>query len=224
MSTRLILIRHGETDWSIKKRYCSFVDIDINDKGKRQAEKLYRRLHKEEIHKVYSSDNKRTLNFARIAFKGFPIEKVPQLREMNFGIFEGLTYREIIKRYPKIYTRWLKKPFNIDIPDGESLSDFKKRVNRILKKIVSSNRNKTLVIVTHAGPIKIIISDILKSKDIWKINIDLASLNIIEFMPNVVTQKKLLRDTEASLQRQAAFGERKKAKILLLNDTSYLDG
>ena len=196
MSIRLILIRHGSTDWSMKKKYCSFTDIDLNNKGKNEARKLYQRLNKEKIHKAYSSDAKRAFHFAKIALRGLTIEKIPELRELNFGIFEGLTYREIIKRYPEIYTRWLNDPFGVDIPSGESLCNFKKRVSKILKRINSLNRNKTIALVTHAGPIKIIINDILKSKKIWEITPDLASLNIIDF-------------------------KNSKGKIQLFNDTSY---
>jgi len=199
MPTRLILIRHGQTDWNSKKRYISFTNIDLNCRGKNEAKKLYWRLRRERIHKVYSSNAKRALNFARIALRGHPIEKTPELREMNFGIFEGLTYKEIMKKYPKLYTRWIKNPSHAIIPNGESLNDFKKRIRKILARIISLNRNKTSAIVTHAGPIKIIVSDILKSKDIWKIEPSLASLSIIEFNES-------------------------KAKTVLLNDTSYLDG
>lgn len=197
MPTKLILIRHGQTDWNLKKRYLSLTDIDLNEEGLRQAAKLRRRLRKENIHKVYSSDARRTLHFAGIAFKGIPIEEAPELREINFGVFEGLTYRKIMEKYPEIYTRWLDKPFGVVIPKGESLSDFRKRVKKALAKIISLNTDKTLAILTHAGPIKIILSDILKLKDIWKINVDLASLNVIKI-------------------------KGAKAEILLLNDTSYL--
>lgn len=199
MSTIIILIRHGQTISNLKKIYCGITDTDLNNRGIEQAKKAFRRLQKEKIHRIYSSDAKRALNFARIAFRGLPIEKIPELREMNFGIFEGLPHKEIMKKYPKLYTRWLKNPFYIVIPNSESLNDFKKRVKKILAKIISLNRNKTSAIVTHAGPIKIIISDILKSKDIWKIEPSLASLSIIEFNGS-------------------------KAKTVLLNDTSYLDG
>ena len=201
MTTKIILIRHGQTPWSIKKRYYSFTDIDLDGEGIKQARKLYRRLRKEKIHKVYSSDSKRALDFAKIAFRGLPIKTTPALREMNFGIFEGLSYREIMEEYPEIYTRWLNNPYNTLIPEGENLNDFRERILKVFKKIISLSRNKTAAIVTHAGSIKIIIDDILKSKNIWEIKSDLASLNIIEF------EKK-----------------KAKARIRLLNDISYLDG
>lgn len=199
MPTKIILIRHGQTLWSGEKRYCGLTDIDLSVRGREQAKKLYQILRKEKIHKVYSSDASRALEFARIVFKGFHIEKIPELRELNFGIFEGLTYQEIMKRYTKIYKKWINDPFNVAIPDSESLKDFKKRVRKIFLKIVSLNKNKVLAIVTHTGPIKIIISSILKSNDLWKIEPDLASINIIEL-------------------------KRGEANIVLFNDTSYLNG
>jgi len=62
MSTKVILIRHGETDWNYQKRYCGFSDIDLNEKGRQQARELYKRLNKEKVNKVYSSDMKEHFN------------------------------------------------------------------------------------------------------------------------------------------------------------------
>lgn len=199
MPTKLILIRHGETNWNLQKRYSSDVDIDLNKKGIEQAKRLRQKLTKEKIHKVYSSDNKRTLNFAKVAFRGFPIEKSPKLREINFGIFEGMNHAEIMKKYPEIYNNWLNNPFDTVIPGSESLNNFRKRIIKIFKEIIFHNRNKISAIVTHAGPIRIIVSDILKSKNFWEITSAIASITIIEY-------------------------KRGKMDIVLLNDTSYLNG
>lgn len=168
MSTRLILIRHSLTDWNLERRYCSFSDIDIDAKGKKQAQELYKRLKKEKINKVYSSDKKRTVQTAKIIFKHRRIEKIPDLREMHFGIFEGLTYAQIMKSHPVIYKRWLKDPFSITIPRGENLHCFKKRVVNAFRKIISLNHNKTVAVVCHAGVIGIFLTHILKTKDFWK--------------------------------------------------------
>ena len=181
MPTRLILIRHGETSWNLQKRYLGRADIGLNDKGIKQARSLGRRLGKEKIHKVYSSDARRALKFAGIAFKGLTITKAPGLKEMDFGIFEGMTYEQIMRKYPEIYSNWLRSPFKTVIPEGEDLNDFRKRVMKIFKKIIALNRNKTFVIVTHAGPIRVIIGDILKPGSIWDRTPDLAGINIIEF-------------------------------------------
>ena len=197
MSTKLILIRHGETDYSLEKRYCGFTDPKLNNNGMLQAEKLYPRLQKEKIDSIYSSNSMRALNFARIAFKDLDIENMPELKEMNFGIFEGLRHDDIMKSYHKIYTSWIDNPFSIAIPEGESLNDFKKRIEDVLKKIIFLSEDKKVAIVTHAGPIRIIIANILNSKDIWEVNPGLASISIVEFKNG-------------------------KGKIQLFNDRSYL--
>ena len=104
-----------------------------------------------------------------------------------------------MKKYPKIYKKWLNDPLSVIVPDGETLWDFKKRVVKTLKEIISLNRNKTIAVVCHAGSIKIFTSSILKTRDFWKEMPDSASFNIIGYKNG-------------------------KAKIRLLNDTSHLYG
>lgn len=182
MSTKIILIRHGETEWSRRKRYCSFTDVGLNKKGKEQARKLYKKLKKEKIHALYTSDAKRAVQFAKIVFKGMAIEKCVGFREMDFGSFEGLTYQEIMTECPRLYQKWLENPFNTAIPGGESLNKLAKRVSKTLEGILRRNNDRTVAIVTHAGPIKVILCDVLKLglKGIWAIKPGLASVNVLE--------------------------------------------
>jgi len=156
MATKLILIRHGSTDWNIEKRYSGLIDIGLNDKGKKEARCLYKRLKQEKVNKVYASDRKRAIQTARIIFKGLKIEKIPDLREVHFGCFEGLTHEEIMKKHGKIYKRWLNNPFCVAVPGGEDLKDFRKRVINAVRKIISLNRNKTVAVVCHGGTISIL--------------------------------------------------------------------
>lgn len=184
MSTKVILIRHGETEWSYQKRYCGFTDIELNEKGRQQAIRLLKRLSKEKIHKVYSSDMKRTVKFAKMVFKGLPVEELSDLREMNFGIFEGLTYKDIMEKYPRVYREWLGNPLDIIIPRGETLKSLAKRVRKALRRILSQNSDKKVAVFTHGGPIRVILCDILKLdlKQIWQIEIGLASISMVEFV------------------------------------------
>lgn len=197
MATKIILIRHGQTDWNFKKRYSGFIDIGLNKKGRIQAGKLYERLKKENIHMVYASDRKRAIQTAKIVFKGAKIEKVPDLREIHFGVFEGLTYKKIMKKHPVIYAKWFADPFGITIPKGENLKGFEKRIIKALKKIISLNKNKTVAIVTHGGAISVFINNVLKSREFWKQIPNPASLSVIEYKKN-------------------------KARIRLFNDTAHL--
>ena len=196
---KLFLIRHGQTDWNIQKKYCGFSDIDLNENGKKQIKKLAKRISNERIQKIYSSDLKRTIQSAKIIFKDAPIEKLPEFREINFGIFEGLTYQEIMKKHSKIYKKWIEKPLNTKIPNGEDLKTLAKRVKRGLTKVLSANNNKTIAIFTHAGPIRVILYEILRMdlKDFWQIEPASASLSLIEF-------------------------KKGKGRIRIKNDTSYL--
>lgn len=193
MSTRLILIRHCETDWNLQRKYCGFQDAILNDRGKAQAVLLRERLKKELIYKVYSSNRRRAIQTAKIIFKRADIEIFSDLKEIHFGIFEGLTYKEIMKRYPEIYKRWLKTPFDVNIPEGESLLHFKKRILKVIRKIASFNCNKTVAIVSHGGVIGILIMHILKSNDPWSHIPTPGSLSIVEYK-NGRPKIKLLND------------------------------
>jgi broad specificity phosphatase PhoE len=179
--TRLILIRHGETDWNHERRYISFTDAGLNATGIAQAEALRRRLTGEKVSAVYSSDSVRASDFARLVFKGHRIEKLPGLREMSFGVFEGLNHEEITRRYPGAYDTWLKDPIGSVIPEGERWSSFSGRVTKIFKKIISLNKGRTAAVVTHAGPIRVILGRILRPESIWDIMPASASVTIVEF-------------------------------------------
>ncbi len=193
------MIRHGATDWNVKQRYCGFIDIVLNRKGIAQAKRLRRRLKNEAVDKVYSSDRKRAIQTAGIVFKGYDIEKIPDLREMHFGIFEGLTYKQIMKKFPDTYKKWIENPFETVIPCGESLTILKKRVVKAFKKIILRHPNQTVAVVCHGGAISTFINHILKSKDFWKHIPQSASLTLLELKNN-------------------------KFKINLLNDISHLSG
>jgi len=181
MPTKIILIRHGETYLSLKRVYYGKTDTFLTANGRRQAEKVGKYLLGKDIDRVYSSNLKRAFNFAKIAFGGFFIERSPELREIDFGIFERLTHKRIMRKYPREYSRWLNDPFASVIPRGDHLGDFRKRVRFFLKKIIRENLNKTLAVVTHAGPIRIILNDIIKPENIWSFKVDLASVNIINY-------------------------------------------
>lgn len=198
MQTKIILIRHGETKANLERRYIGATESPLTDYGKKQAKNLRKRMIKEGVQKVFSSSSERALNFSRIAFSNSNIGVLPELCEMNFGVFEGLTYSQIFKKYPDIYNRWLKNPVAYSIPKAESFNEFKTRILKVFKKIISANYGKTVAIIAHAGPIRLILSKILNSKNIWETSPALASISIIEFDQN-------------------------KPKVLVFNETTYYE-
>ncbi len=201
MSTRLILIRHGQTDWGQQRRYCSFTNIELNAAGKSQADKLWQRLSREVIDKIYSSDIKRAYQFAGLIFRNPSIEEIKSFREINFGQFEGLTHQEIMDKHPIVYQNWLNNLYGVNIPGGESLKDLAKRVRNSLEEILSLNTGLTIAICAHAGPIRVILSDAqgLGLDKIWQVKVDCASLSRVEFING-------------------------KAKVVSVNDIEHLNG
>jgi len=181
MITRLTLIRHGLTQWNKLGRYCGCKDVALNKEGKAQAKCLARRFIAVKFDKIYSSDRLRALQTARIIFQRAKITKLPSLREINFGVLEGMRHKEILKKYPSVYKRWLKDPYQDCIPGAEPMNIFKKRVELGIKKIVRLNTGKKLAIVCHGGVIGIIVSGILKKKNFWRYVPKGASFTIVEY-------------------------------------------
>jgi broad specificity phosphatase PhoE len=181
MQTRIILIRHGETNWNVERCYLSRTDIDINDTGRMQVLQALDAIKEERVTKIYSSDRKRALNSSALLFTDMAVEKSPQLREMDFGIFEGLRYDEIAVKHKDIYDRWINDPRKNTIPEGESFTAFETRVMGKIKEIVSANPGKSVAVVTHGGVVRLILSNILKPPRFWDIKmVKPGTVTIIE--------------------------------------------
>lgn len=182
---RLVLIRHGLTDYNLKKIYCGFKDIALNRIGKAQAKVIKNKLKGLRVDRVFCSDLKRSWQSAEIIFSNnqCAIVKNPNLREINFGEWEGLNFEQIIKRYPSIYKNWLKDPFTVDIPAGEKMGHFITRIRKELKKIIKENMHKTVAIVGHFGPLRIILNDSLRIKrnNFWQVTIEPQAVYLIEY-------------------------------------------
>src|SRR5690606_38476427 len=107
---RLLLTRHGQTDWNIARRYQGQSETPLNEKGIRQAEQLAKRLSTETIHAIYASDLSRGMNTAKAiaAFHSLDVEPDARLRELSFGDWEGMTYEEMSAHSPELFDAWMK--------------------------------------------------------------------------------------------------------------------
>jgi len=182
--TRVILIRHTQTDYNLENRYCGFKDIGLNKIGKAQARRIEAKLKDLKIDKIFCSDLKRSCQTAKIIFGNrCRVVKNKNLREINFGKWEGLNFKQIFKKYPFIYKKWLKDPFSVDLPAGEKMKHFMTRIEREIKNIIKNNRNKTIAIVGHYGPMRIILNNSfgIKKRGFWKIELEPEAIYIIEY-------------------------------------------
>ncbi len=170
------------------------MDIDLNAQGRAQALAARKRFEGVVVHKVYTSDRIRAIHTAEIIFQGKPYEAVSDLREIHFGVLEGLTHDEIMERYAGTYTQWLSDPYAVAIPEAEVLPDFSNRVIKAFEMIAAAHQGQTAAVVCHGGVISVFITHILKTKDFWKQIPGSASLSIVEYegaCPRII----LLNDT-----------------------------
>lgn len=147
----LILIRHAETEWNRIGRCQGFTDVELCDSGKRQVEELVKSLRGKSISAVYSSDLKRAIDTARAIaqYHRLPVEFDPDLREMNQGELEGLTFVEIRERYAELLSAWVRNPETVRLPGGESLKELQERALRAIERIYKKHPEETVVVVSH---------------------------------------------------------------------------
>jgi len=156
MSVQIVLIRHGATDWNLQGRCQGATDRELHVVGIRQAEEIAALLATESIHAIYSSGLKRARQTASLISEphNLPVIVEEDIRELDHGALEGLTFNEIKARYPDFLQRWRTEPAEIQVPGGERLADVADRawngLNRILERHPSAEE---LVVVSHNFPI-----------------------------------------------------------------------
>ena len=157
-TTRICLIRHGETEWNAERRIQGQIDIGLNETGRRQAVAAGRWLQTAGIVALYSSDLKRAWVTAQAIGEalGLTPEAVPQMRERRYGIFEGLTYAEAQTRYPDGYAAFEGRNAAYDFENGESLRDMYARVSGKLQELAAAHGGQNIAVVLHGGVLDII--------------------------------------------------------------------
>lgn len=155
MATRIIAIRHGETDWNTGARIQGHTDIALNARGQWQAQRLAQALADEHIDHIYTSDLTRAHATAKaIAFATAtlrPLQTHSGLRERAFGQFEGSTFEHIAALWPQAAQRWKQRDPGFAPPDGETLLDFYHRVQNTLNALASQHPGQQIVFVAHGG-------------------------------------------------------------------------
>jgi len=184
---RVFLVRHGETEWNALMKFQGHTDIPLSRKGRQQAKLLGQRLAQEKIAAFYASDLSRAFETALIISQfhgdGIEVKRVTDLREINFGMWEGLTTKEIKANFTKEVEKWWKNPLAARIPGGETLAEVVERSRKAIKEIISRHVGEKVVVVSHGGVIRSIVGDVLGMdlNQYWRLKIDNASLSILDF-------------------------------------------
>jgi probable phosphoglycerate mutase len=183
---RMIIVRHGESEWNRIHRYQGQLDAPLSELGLRQAEALAARLESEPIEHIYSSRLQRAARTAQtIAANhiGAPFDYAEELLEIHHGEWQGKYADEIMEQYSEGLREWRQHPTRSQMPGGESFSNILKRTLDFKERAYADHKGQTILVSTHDVIVKILVADAL-GMDMDRINriwITNASISVIEY-------------------------------------------
>ncbi|WP_228002522.1 bifunctional RNase H/acid phosphatase [Nocardia australiensis] len=197
--TRLLLLRHGQTELSVQRRYSGRGNPPLTELGRDQAARAAKMLAaKGGVSAVVSSPLGRARETAEAAAAALnvPVHVLDGLIETDFGDWEGLTFLEAAQRDPQLHARWLGDP-SVPAPGGESFDQVRERVEAVRRDLVAMYPGANLVAVSHVTPIKTLLQLALGVGPslLYRLHLDLASLSIAEFYPDGGSSVRLVNDT-----------------------------
>jgi alpha-ribazole phosphatase len=196
--SKLLLVRHGETELNSGERYWGKTDVALGAMGLKAAESLRDRLAGEKIDFAYSSALKRALVTAQIIASAHNLKVIPcsELNEIDFGKMEGLNFNEVNGKFPEVARKWMQRSPELAYPEGESLLQLDKRVAEFREILNGHIADDVILIVAHSGVLRTLICQLLglAPVDRWKIRLDLASLSVVDTYPETAILS-LLNDT-----------------------------
>ncbi|MBL0224071.1 MAG: alpha-ribazole phosphatase [Geobacteraceae bacterium] len=198
--TRIHLIRHGQVAGYDQPRYNGQTDVALTDLGVEQYHRLRERLADSPISACYTSDLTRCVIGAQIICEQFGIEPVrrSELRELNIGVWEGLTWQEIQSNWPEEWQARLADLVNYRVPQGENLLDVQTRVMPVVREIVERHKGQEVLVVGHGGVNRVVLLNAIGAPLAGMFNIEqnYGCYNIIDYYGDGRATVKLLNSQE----------------------------
>lgn len=198
----LILLRHGESEWNLQNRFTGWIDIDLSEKGKKEAQEAGGKLKDIPIHKAYTSVLKRAIYTLDIAMKAARKNTVPTVRdqalnERHYGELQGLNKAETAKKFGDKQVHIWRRSYDVAPPGGESLKDTAARTLPYFKKHVLADlkEGKNVIIAAHGNSLRSIVMDLdkLTREQVLELNIPTGIPIVYEFDKNLnLLSKKIL--------------------------------
>ncbi|WDV44808.1 histidine phosphatase family protein [Clostridiaceae bacterium M8S5] len=179
---KLILVRHIETKANYEQKYIGHTHSQITQRGYEQIEKLVKKLKKYEFDNVYTSPMYRAKAIGERLAVDKELIQDDRLKELNFGVFEGLSYKQAKEQYKDIWNNWTNDYINYTLPKGENLLNLQYRVEDFVKSL----KEGIHLIITHGGVIQSFLTYLL-GIDIdkrWHFKIGLGTIIEIEYDNN----------------------------------------
>jgi len=187
--TRVILIRHGQTEWNRVERFRGRADVPLNDTGLAQAEAAGRRVaaewgHPPGLGAVYSSPLSRAVKTAQAiaGHFGLQVQVHPGLVDIDYGEWQGLAPEEARRRWPDEIDAWFNRPHQAHIPGGETLAGLRARAMQSVNDLVGCHQGDAIVLVGHTVINRVILLGVLGlgNERFWRIKQDTCAINVFE--------------------------------------------
>lgn len=201
--SRYFLVRHGATEWNAQGRIQGQSDPSLNRTGRRQARRLGKRLASVPFAGARCSDLRRCSETAAGILPGrndVRLQEMPELREKNFGAWEGLTFREVEAQYPDLYRNWLSAGDpSFAPPGGESDLQLYSRADAVIDRLRETRTDSggNLLVVTHGGMLRALIARLLglPAQKMWSFRFANAGLSMVSVFEDGSAVVDLLNDT-----------------------------
>jgi alpha-ribazole phosphatase len=197
--SRIVLVRHAEPDDSARGLCYGTLDVGLSDEGQAHAERLSSSLAGLSYDAVYASPRRRAIETAApLAWaRGLSALVDDDLREIDFGDFEGRRYDEIATTHPEVYRRWMEAPTTVTFPGGESYEQLRARALRSLTRIRQAHA--CAVVVTHGGVVRAGLAEWLSmpSEAIFRLDQRYCGITIVEWLGDTPIVRLMNGATEA---------------------------
>jgi broad specificity phosphatase PhoE len=201
--TRLIIVRHGRTEWNRVERFRGRADIGLDGVGLKQAEAAAKQIEEWPISAIYSSPLRRALTTAEIIAGplGLDVRLVPGIVDIDYGEWQGLSTEDAVARNGHLYSQWIESPHKVKFPGGESFAEVRERAASAVDGLIQQHPKETVVLVSHKVICQILILSLLglDSSHFWQIAQDVCAMNLFEVRGGIPS-------------------------ALFLNDTCHLEG
>jgi len=188
---KLILVRHGETQWNRENRIVGHTEIGLTPDGHRQVALLARALGEEKIDAIYSSPLRRAVETASAIAEqhGMDVVTDDALKEVDAGELDGIAIEEVVRRYGDFWEAWVRGTGTLRMPGGETMGELQLRAWSVVTRVVGDHPDSTVIMVSHTLTILSILTTVLGMPlaDFRRLRLGLASINTLDFKGSVTS-------------------------------------
>ncbi len=190
---RLVLLRHGESQWNLENRFTGWVDVPLSPKGIEEAKSAGEKLREVKFHRAFSSVLMRANETLRIVLEvigqaGIPIEKDKALNERMYGELQGLNKAETAQKYGDAQVKIWRRSYDVRPPGGESLKDTAERTLPYYEKMIKPHllKGETIIIAAHGNSLRALVMELdqLSKEAVLELNIPTGVPLLYEFDEN----------------------------------------